>query len=134
MKRLPFDKPAPQPKKTRRPPTRKSAPRRRNAKRAAETFIEDFGSVEYVKFIQSQRCGICGIYGYSVAAHLTPRSVGGTVKDVAPLCDSLHFVGCHKKWDDHDPHTREWEPQLRGLASLLHAQFFGVSGDAKGDE
>lgn len=107
-----------------------------NRKRQKRLFEENFGGKAYHDFIVSLPCDVCGVEGHSEAAHLTARGAGGKAEDTAPLCgvrfveDGFVFpeapllqisgrvyVGCHHRYDAHDPEIRKHEPRLRKLAA-----------------
>jgi hypothetical protein len=99
---------------------------RPNAKRRKRLFEEDFGGKDYLALIHSLPCAVCGVRGFTVAAHLTSRGAGGKAKDVAPLCRTVPNIwerGCHELYDAHDPKVRSHEPRLRKEAAERHADF-----------
>ncbi len=106
--------PAPKPKK----PSKTAKKRKR--------FEEAFGGAKYHAYLTSLPCDICGVVGFTVAAHLTARGAGGKADVTAPLCRTragLSCVGtgwweegCHERYDAHDPEVRKHEPRLRELA------------------
>lgn len=119
----------------RRSPIRRGKPlprkpiRKRNPKRAARLFTEDFGSSEYVEHLHSMPCAVCDVWGWTVAAHLTSRGAGGKVDDLAPLC-ATRFAGtaqavegCHERYDARDPEVRQHEMRLRALARRLWSEW-----------
>lgn len=101
-----------------------------NRKRRAKRFETDFGGKEFLALIHSLPCSICGVVGYSVAAHLKSRGAGGKADVIAPLCSTrLDFagvfigygrwtthVGCHERYDAHDPEIRKHESRLKSEA------------------
>lgn len=108
---------------------RKTPIRKRNPKRAARLFREDFGSVEYVKWLHQLPCLNCDVYGWTVAAHLKSRGAGGKVDDLAPLCGSRFLGtasavrGCHERWDAHDPELRQHAMRFNAAAKQLRREF-----------
>lgn len=82
-------------------------PPRKNVKRRKRLFKEDFHSAAYVKYIRSLPCALCGVEGYSEAAHVRSRGAGGKASDIVPLCgphdkwrlQSL-YIGCHRMYDE----------------------------------
>jgi hypothetical protein len=93
--------------------------RKRNAKRKAKRFLSDFGGKDYLEYVKSFSCAICGANkNWSVAAHLTSRGAGGKAEDTVALCRTRYGIeGCHERYDAHDPEIRKHEPRLRKLAS-----------------
>ena len=68
---------------------RRSSLKKRNAKRQAAAFAEDFGSLERVAWLQAQPCAICGRTP-SECAHVRSRGAGGRAADILPLCSAHH--------------------------------------------
>ncbi len=126
----PCPKPAPRVRTPKVKPPRKAIPRK-NVKRKERLFVEDFGGEEYLAFIKSLACDICGVEGFTVAAHLTSRGAGGKAGDLAPLCgphptgkNGELGIGCHAIYDEH----RHWlevgtVPRLRELAKARRQAF-----------
>lgn len=107
---------------------------RPNRKRKERAFQEDFGGKEYLALIRSLPCAVCGIEGFTVSAHLTSRGAGGKADVTAPLCctrvlttyDGTYVgaeLGCHERYDAHDPEIRKHEPRLRREAKKRWTEF-----------
>ena len=65
--------------------------KRVNAKRRAEAFVEDFGSVARVRFVQMQECAVASCRAWpSECAHATSGGAGGGAADILPLCRWHH--------------------------------------------
>lgn len=103
---------------------------KKNTERAAKRFVSDFGGTEYHEFLTSLPCDVCGVEGFTVAAHLKSRGAGGKADVTAPLCSTKLFlakgisrVGCHELFDAHDPEIRKQEPRLRELAKARRTAF-----------
>jgi hypothetical protein len=120
--------PVPKPQRPVKPPRERKRQKpvaKVNPARKQRRFEGNFGGSEYVELIQTLPCAICGVVGFTVAAHLTPRSVGGKASDIVPLCsmrltDNRGSVdGCHPRYDNHDPEVRAFEERLRWLAKGL---------------
>jgi hypothetical protein len=121
--------PHPKPEKRVKPP-REQKPRKRppekNPARKAHRLITDFGGPEYNELLRSLPCAVCGVVGFSVAAHLTARGAGGKAQDTVPLCrtrfdlvSGVMKLGCHEKYDARDKTVRAFEERLRWLAKGL---------------
>lgn len=104
---------------------RKTPLRKRNPKRAAERFERDFGGKPYLEFIHGLECAICGaLCEWTEAAHVKSRGAGGRAADLVPLCGTRWgILGCHAKFDAHDPEARSHEPRLRSLARRLWSEW-----------
>jgi hypothetical protein len=120
---------APKPERPVKPP-RERKPRKRppekNLARKAHRLITDFGGAEYNALLKSLPCAVCGVTGFSVAAHLTARGAGGKAEDQVPLCRTRFDIasgamteGCHEKYDDRQKAVRAFEERLRWLAKGL---------------
>jgi hypothetical protein len=126
-----------------KPPARRTPVRRVNKKRAAKKFVRNFDSPEYVEHIRSLPCASCGSVGWSVAAHVIPRGMGGAngkASDLVPLCDPNGRLawwpstspGCHWLYDNREtyPDTRE---RLAVIAKRLWAEWRHIQ-DTEGTE
>lgn len=104
---------------------KRSLIRKVNRARKARLFHEDFGGKEYLAFIHGLECAVCGMpCDLTEAAHLTSRGAGGKADVLVPLCGTRFGVlGCHARFDAHDPEIRKHEPRLRPLAKRLRAEF-----------
>lgn len=60
-----------------------------NKERQQARFKVTFGSEERVRRIKQMPCLVCGVVP-SVNAHVKPRSLGGTWRDIVPLCNYHH--------------------------------------------
>lgn len=110
----------PAPKPEYRPKKKPAGIPKKNVERAKKSFEEDFDSRAYVEAIHALSCAICGVAGWTEAAHTTSRGAGGKARDLAPLCGNrLGTVGCHRKYDLYDPEARQHELRLRSLAKKL---------------
>jgi len=70
---------------------RKTPLKKRNEKRRARLFDEQFGSVAFVKWVRLQECSVPGCGGWPCeAAHVVSRGAGGTAEDIIPLCHEHH--------------------------------------------
>ena len=120
-------------------PVMRRSPIRPNPERRAKTWASRYGSIAYVKHLESRPCDLCGVRGYSVAAHVPPRSAGGRKENQVSLCytrpdwsDQRHdIIGCHDKVDAHRI-PAEVEERLRGLGPKLYAEFHGESTNEVG--
>ncbi len=119
--------PAPKPKK----PSKTAKKRKR--------FEEAFGGAKYHAYLTSLPCDICGVQGFTVAAHLTARGAGGKACDTAPLCRARSGTvgscfwleyGCHEKWDAYDVEIRKHGVRLRELAAERY-RLFKITEDLK---
>jgi hypothetical protein len=91
-----------------------------NPARKRERFVSDFGGSAYNELLKSLPCAVCGVTGFSVAAHLTARGAGGKADDQVPLCRSRFGTnGCHDLYDARDSKVRAFEERLRWLAKGL---------------
>lgn len=122
----PCPKPERTPPKARRPLPRQTKPiPKRNPKRSARVFAEDFGSKAYIEALHAKPCAVCSVFGWTVAGHTKSRGAGGKVEDLVPLCASRFLgtpqavVGCHELFDARDPEVRQHELLLRTLAKQL---------------
>jgi hypothetical protein len=117
-----------------------------NAKRRKKRFSVTFGSADYVRAIQAMPCAICGVSGYSEAAHVVSRGAGGKASDLVPLCGLIKNVsgdargfswtatlrGCHHQFDSYrwtlPPDT---EKMLTARASELYAEYHNQPQEPK---
>ena len=136
----------PKEKKLRAPLKSSGKPmKKENKPRRAKAFVEDFGGAEYHDYITSLPCDVCGVEGFTVAAHLKSRGAGGKADVLAPLCCThkappppgkmLAFgvtptLGCHERYDAHDPEIRSHEPRLRELAKARRSAWVFAMGVA----
>jgi hypothetical protein len=113
---------------------KRSALKPKNARRKKARFESDFGGAEYLAAIKAMPCAICGVSGFSEAAHVRSRGAGGKASDLVPLCgphhggfwDDMQIIepGCHSKFD-----TRRWTllpdtaERLQVLAAELYAEY-----------
>lgn len=83
-------------------------PIRPNPKRRARKFAENYHSSEFVKWVHGFECGICGVSGWTEAAHVKRRSQGGKAEaNIVPLCGTRTYdgpppytvEGCHQQFD-----------------------------------
>jgi hypothetical protein len=123
-------KPEPKVRTPKQKPAKKGI-KKANPARKAKRFLSDFGGAEYHAYITSLPCDICGVEGFTVAAHLKSRGAGGKAADCAPLCaphpTGVHGeigIGCHAIYDEH----RDWLPagteaRLRELAKARRTAF-----------
>lgn len=114
-------KPVRSEKKPRKPIQRGAKPRAVNPKRRRETFKADFHSKAFVEFLHALPCAICGVEGFSQAAHIVSRGAGGkAANNLVPLCGSAFGVdGCHAAFDKREPTARRHELRLKLLAKKL---------------
>jgi hypothetical protein len=112
---------------------KRSALKPKNARRKKARFESDFGGEAYLAHIKSQPCAICGVQGFSEAAHVRSRGAGGKASDLVPLCAAHHVErwgvivrsnGCHRQFDTMRwtllPDTAE---RLQVLAAELYAEY-----------
>ena len=92
-----------------------------NPERRKRLFRRNFASSSYVEALHAMPCAVCGVTGWTVAAHTRSRGAGGDASDMVPLCRSrLGVVGCHELLD-----TAPWDlpdgtvGRLRALAARL---------------
>jgi hypothetical protein len=115
--------PAPKHEKRVKPPRerkRHAAPAKKNPVRNAKRFVSDFGGDAYNELLKSLPCAVCGVTGFSVAAHLDARGAGGKADVQVPLCRTrFGTTGCHEKYDDRQKEVRAFEERLRWLAKGL---------------
>ena len=71
---------------------RKTAVKRKNARRSAKEFRRAYGSKERVQAVQAMPCVVCGALP-SQNAHVRSRGAGGGAEDIVPLCGGPG--GCH---------------------------------------
>lgn len=103
---------------------KRSPLRKRNPKRRARLFAEDFHSKDFVEWIHGWACANCGITGYSEAAHTRSRGAGGKASDIIPLCGNHHGIeGCHSKYDRHAEEIAEYRDCLRRQAKNYWTDF-----------
>lgn len=105
----------------RKPLARKRPLKKRNAKRRAKLFDEQFGSVAFVKWVRLQSCAIpkCGAWPCE-AAHVVSRGAGGTAEDIVALCQ-YH----HRRQHDMgvESFEREYGVDLRVLAEWTQTRW-----------
>lgn len=111
---------------------RKTRPKSRNPKRAAENFARCYGSAERVEFVDGLPCAACGVRGFSVSAHLLGNdgmSRKGNADEIGPLCtnhaDAMtgRFVtGCHQLYDEHQEQFRQRFPQFNALQVAMDTE------------
>ncbi len=97
-----------------------------NRERKKRLFAEDFYSQEFVDFIHSLPCALCGIRRNVEAAHVRSRGAGGKAKDVVPLCGEMFYgraMSCHSRYDLDADFRYDHKPTLTALAASLWAQF-----------
>lgn len=126
---------------------KRSPIKRSNPKRQKRRFEENYGGAAYVELISTLPCAICGVVGFTVAAHLTARGAGGKANVIAPLCYSRiaypssptpfmrHMggwiiIGCHEKFDLRVPSVRSHEARLRQEAAERWKQFLATRKSA----
>lgn len=113
----------PKPVRGAKPPKEKK-PRCRlpakNVPRKRERLISDFGGAAYNDLLKSLPCALCGIEGFTVAAHLKTRGSGGKADVQVPMCCTRGTTeGCHEKYDRRVPEIRAYEERLKWLARGL---------------
>jgi hypothetical protein len=109
---------------------RKTPMVKRNRKRKAKRFVSDFGGAEYVAFIKSLPCAICGVQGFSEAAHVRSRGAGGKADSLVPLCGTrINAFGCHAFFDLRNPTVRAHKERLTVLAAELYAEYHTPKGE-----
>ena len=109
------------------PRTRTALPRggriKPNRKRREREFERAYGGSAYVQHLHQFPCSICGVAGWTVAAHTRSGGKGrnADADTLAPLCASrMGVVGCHDLLD-----TAPWllpegtQMRLRALAKRL---------------
>lgn len=75
--------------------------------RSKEDTARIYGPSGRIQFVQSLACAACGIKGFSVNAHLTPKGEKGTgykghYRFIAPLCgERFMLIGCHRLYDEY---------------------------------
>jgi hypothetical protein len=111
---------APKPIRVAKPPKEKK-PRSRiaskNPARKRERFISDFGGAALNELLKSLPCVVCGIKGFSLAAHLKTRGSGGKADVQVPMCATRGTTeGCHEKYDRRVPEVRAYEERLKWFA------------------
>ena len=121
--------PVPKPQRPVKPPRERKRQKpvaKVNPARKAHRLITDFGGAEYNALLRSLPCAVCGVTGFSVAAHLTARGAGGKAPDQVPLCRTRFDIasgvmkqGCHDLYDARDKTVRAFEERLRWLAKGL---------------
>lgn len=82
MRRTPL-KPGPGPK-------RRTAVKKRNAKRLRETRARQFGP--HAERVRALPCCACGARPPSQPHHVKSRGAGGTWRDLVPLCGYCHLI------------------------------------------
>ena len=126
---------------------KRSPLKKRNAKRQARAFSEDFGSPERVTWIQAQPCAICGRTP-SECAHVRAsitavlciaspislrrsRGAGGKAADIVPLCSAHHH-------EQHVIGRRSFEAlhkvNLRALADATERRWTILKEDERGSK
>lgn len=94
--------------------------------RSKEDTARIYGPRGRIQFVQSLPCAACGIKGFSVNAHLTPKGEKGTgykghYRFIAPMCGASPerevafgtiYVGCHTLYDEHRPVFRTFFPDF----------------------
>ena len=122
----------PVPKPTRRPKAprdlvRKTALAKSNPERRAERFETQYGGSEYVEYLHSLGCAICGVTGWTEAAHTETGGMGmkAPANTLVPLCgDRTGTTGCHRLLGE-----QPWKLpagtlyRMRSLARKLHADW-----------
>ena len=105
----------------------------RNPERAAKNFVRCYESQERVEFVKSLPCAACGVYGFSVNAHLLGNagmSRKGNADEIGPLCDSHYpdrhrdrlLLGCHQLYDEHQEQFRQRFPQFNALQVAMDTE------------
>ena len=106
------------------PRTRTALPRggriKPNRKRREREFERAYGGSAYVQHLHQFPCSICGVAGWTVAAHTRSGGKGrkADADTLAPLCGSRYGTeGCHEQFDRYE--MEEHRMRLRALAKRL---------------
>lgn len=107
-----------------------------NPERKKRLDARNFGGPDgkYGEHIRSLPCCACGSIGFTQAAHVVARGMGGgkgSWKDLVPLCaDRLGELGCHSLWDLFRDRFRQRFPGLdpAAMAAELSAEYLRRKG------
>lgn len=105
-------------------PKRKKMINAVNKKRKKKEFARTYDSVEYVKHLHQFPCEVCGVYGWTVAAHTETGGTGykADADTLVPLCGSRPDVkGCHEQLDDYE--IEEHRLRLQRRAKHFYRQW-----------
>ncbi len=92
-----------------------------NRARVADNFKRAYHSRARQKFVNLQPCSACGVWGYSVNAHvlgIEGASLKGGYKTIAPLCNARPseagiYPGCHYLFDEEQDRFRATFPTYK---------------------
>lgn len=111
-------------------PTRKTRINPINTKRKKKEFARTYDSVEYVRWLHQFPCEVCGVPGWTQAAHTKGDGAGrkADVEWCAPLCgDRLGIKGCHSMLDDYE--IEEHRPRLQRRAKHYRRMYLKHHSD-----